>query len=255
MRSNFHRADVLFRLPLFTVLAFTIFFGCSTYSHMQSSQYGTLDIQLHERTKFTWIMPRGSKQYSGPQTAQGLMKVLDADYNRGHSKTEVSVSRKVSGVEITKYNSNLTLSEIDVRYPRAEWLQLLLDSGITIENFDAYAYYLSKRHTLAFLEDTPDLWRAGIHNIPPTNDQEIYKVAYIDKLVRDHAKKWEIPEQIERTKAQGERHKAQVERAKKEHYSQQLEDAQKQFEDAQKQLEHARQQLERAREVLERAED
>ena len=95
MRSNFQRADVLFRLPLFTVLAFTIFCGCSTYSHMQSSQHGTLDIQLHERTKFVWIIPRGSKQYSGPQTAQGLMKALDADYNHGHSKTEVGVSGKV----------------------------------------------------------------------------------------------------------------------------------------------------------------
>ena len=252
MRNNFHSADVLFRLPLFTVLAFTIFSGCSTYSHMQSSQYGTLDIQLHERTKFVWIIPQGFKRYSGPQTAQGLMKALDADYNRGHSETEVSVSRKVGGVEVTKYNSNLTLSEIDVRYPRAAWLQLLLDNGITIENFDAYAYYLSKRHTLAFLEDTPNLWRAGIHDIPPTNDRETYKVAYIDKLVRDHIKKREIPEQIERIKAQVEHHKIQVERAKKERYSQQLEAAQKQFEHAQKQLEHAREQLERAREALER---
>lgn len=255
MKSSFQRADVLFRLPLFTVLTFTIFSGCSTYSHMQSSQYGTLDIQLHERTKFVWIMPQGSKQYSGPQTAQGLMKALDADYNRGHSKTEVSVSGKVSDIGIAKSSSNLTLSEIDVRYPRVEWLQLLLDGGITIKNFDAYAYYLSKRHTLAFLEDTPNLWRAGIHDIPPTNDWETYKVAYVDKLIRGRAKKQEIRGQIERTKAQMERHKIRVERAKKEHYSQQLEDAQKQLEHAQKQLEHAWEQFERAREALDRPEN
>jgi len=110
------------------------------------------------------------------------MKALDSDYNRGHSKTEVSVSQKVGDVETTKYSSNLTLSEIDARYPRAEWLQLLLDRGITIENFHDYSRYLSKRHTLAFLEDNPDLWSTGIHDIPPTDDWETYKAAYIDKL-------------------------------------------------------------------------
>ena len=183
MKSALYNADVLLRLPLLIILGFAIFFGCSnTYSHTHTSLHGTSDIQLREGTKFVQVIPDKSKRYTGPQTVQELMKALDSDYNRGHSKTEVSVSQKVGDVETTKYSSNLTLSEIDARYPRTEWLQLLLDRGITIENSHDYSRYLSKRHTLAFLEDNPNLWRIGIHDIPPTDDWETYKAAYIDKL-------------------------------------------------------------------------
>ena len=188
MRRTFHSVAVLFRLPLFTVLGLAIFFGCSTYSHTHTFQHGTSGIQLNEGTEFVWTLPRGSKQYAGSQTAQELMKALDADYNRWHSKTEVSVSQKVGDVEITKYSSTLSMPEIDARYPRAKWLQLLLDSGITIENFDEYASYLLKRHTLALLEDNPNLWKSGILHIPPTDDWETYKATYIDKLVKDYTK-------------------------------------------------------------------
>ncbi len=43
--------------------------------------------------------------------------------------------------------------------------------------------YLSKRHTLALLEDNPNLRQLGILDIPPTADWETYKAAYRDKLV------------------------------------------------------------------------
>lgn len=182
MRSTFHSIDVLRRLPLFTVMGIVILFGCSTSSHTQTSLYGTSNMQLREGTKFVRTIPDNSKRYIGTQTVERLMKALDSDYNRGHSKTEVSVSQKIGDVETTKYSSDLTLREIDARYPRTEWLQMLLDRGITIENFHDYSRYLSKRHTLAFLEDNPNLWKAGIHDIPPTDDWETYKAAYIDKL-------------------------------------------------------------------------
>ena len=139
-----------------------------------------------------------SEEYDGQQTVRGVMNAFDAEYNRRYSKTTVIASRK--GVV---YSSELAISgEIDSRYPRTEWLQLLLDKGVTTETFDDYRVYLSKRHTLIFLEDNPNLRKTDIFDIPPTDDWETYKVAYIEKLIMDYAKIREVSEQVERTKAQ-----------------------------------------------------
>ena len=182
------------------------------------------------RTEFDFNekAPSSDKKYTGPQKAQELMKALDADYNKGHAKTEVSlsldcgfkfvcehegyaktevsVSRKRDGIETESYSSNLTISEIDARYPRAEWLQLLLERGIIIGNLYEYASTLSQRYALVSLEDNPNLWQSGALDIPPTDDWETYKTAYINKLVEIEATKAEI----ERTKAEIERTKAEI---------------------------------------------
>jgi hypothetical protein len=170
-----------------------------------------------------------SEEYDGQQTVQGVMNAFDAEYNRRYSKTRVIASRK--GVV---YSSELAISgEIDSRYPRTEWLQLLLDKGITIETFDDYRVYLSKRHTLIFLEDNPNFRKADILDISPTDDWETYKAAYIEKLIMDYAKIREVSEQVERTKAQIERTKAQIEHNKA------------QVEHAKAQIEHNKAQIER----------
>ena len=185
MKSPLYRVDVLFRLPLFTVLGLTIFFGCSTYSHTQRHTFAseTPNIRLREHIEFNWSAPSNQKKYTGPQNARELMQALNADYNRGHSKTEVSIHHKGTGIKTTNYGSTFTEREIDTRYAREEWLQHLLDRGVTIENFGDYSRYLSKRHTLALLEDNPNLRQSGIFGIPPMQDWETYKMAYIDKLV------------------------------------------------------------------------
>ena len=150
------------------------------------------------------------EEYAGPQTVQALMKAFDAAYNRRYSNTRV-----IAAYEGSIYRSALAISgEIDARYPRAEWLQLLLDKGITIETFDDYRVYLSKRHTLIFLEDNPNFRKADIFDIPPTDDWETYKAAYIEKLIMDYAKIREVSEQVERTKAQIEHNKEKIERTK-----------------------------------------
>ena len=144
-------------------------------------------MQLREEVEFRWrTAPHGSKKYIGPQNAQEIIDALDSDYNSGLLRAEVSVFRTIGEKEITTHSSDLTMREIDDRYPRAEWLQLFLDRGITIENFHDYSVHLLKRHTLAFLEDNPNLRHLGIPGIPPTDDWETYKAAYVDKLVKDH---------------------------------------------------------------------
>ena len=144
---------------------------------------GTSSMTTTELEIISPSMRSNDKKYTGSQNVQELMKALDADYNKGHAKTEVSLSRKDNGIETESYSSNLTISEIDARYPRAEWLQLLLERGIIIGNFYEYASTLLHRHALALLEDNPNLWQSGVLDIPPTDDWETYKAAYIDKLV------------------------------------------------------------------------
>jgi len=226
--------------------------------------------------KIDWKTPLVIEKYTGPQNAQELMKTLDADYNKGHGKTEVSLSRKDNGRETESYSSNLTMPEIDARYPRAEWLQLLLERGIIIGNLHEYASTLSHRHALAFLEDNPNLWQSGVLDTPPTDDWETYKAAYIDMLVEIEGTKAAVERrkpEIERTKAEVERTKAEVERtierikAQVEHAKMQIEHSQKDVERAQKdveraqkklnsqQLEHVRKQLEHARKQIVRAQE
>ena len=154
-------------------------------------------MSLREHIEFDSKAPPGYKKYIGPQNARELMKALDADYNKRVVKTRVSVSGKFTGAKTVIFNdvivgSDLTISEIDARYPRTEWLQLLLDKGITIDDSLEYASLLSKRYTLALLEDNPDLQQLGVLGIPPTDDWETYKAAYINKLVNDHTKIQEI---------------------------------------------------------------
>ena len=182
----------------------------STFHHADALEITSPSARFSVRTEFSFNekAPPSDKKYTGPQNVQELMKALDADYNKGDAKTEVSVSRKGDGIETESYSSNLTTSEIDARYPRAEWLQLLLERGIIIGDFHEYASHLARRHALALLEDNPNLWQSGVLDIPPTDDWETYKAAYIDKLVEIEDTKVEI----EITKAEIERTKAEIER-------------------------------------------
>ena len=178
------------------------------------------------------------EKYTGPRTVKGLMNAFDTAYNQRYSKARV-IALCEDGVV---YSSELAISgEIDARHSRVEWLQMLLQRGITIENFNDYRIYLSKRHTLAFLEDNPDLQEIGFLGMPLTDDQAAYKVAYIDKLVAKRIER--LKKKVEDTKKRIERVKKKVERAKKQSHSQQFEYV--------KQLEEARKQLKRAQETLE----
>ena len=190
--------------------------------------------------------------YDGPQTVKGLMNAFDAAYNQKFSKAKV-IALCEGGVV---YSSELAIrGEIDARHSRVEWLRMLLERGLTIENFDDYRIYLSKRHTLAFLEDNPDLRKIGFRGMPLTDDRKAYKVAYINKLVKKKNEKEvrEASKRVERIKEQIERGKKQLERAQKQLNPQHLKNVQTQLESTEKQLEDARKQLKRAQEALERS--
>jgi hypothetical protein len=182
------RKNIVIILTLLAVL------GIITFIESQADDY-----TFSETMEFKPITPALPEVYTGPQTVPALMTAYDAEYDRRHPRTTVSISGGKS--------SQLTVAEIDTRYPRAAWLQMLLKKGITIKNFHEYASALSKRHTLVFLEDNPDLRKSGFLGMPLTDDWETYKDAYIDKLVS-------INTQIQNSVAAIEAAKVRVEDAK-----------------------------------------
>lgn len=268
---------------LLTVLGIATFFGSPANSETSDNSEGFTSIEkteamnnsgrfsLSEITKLTEGVLSTIKDYTRPQTAQALMETFDKIYNHSHLKTTVVVIvyRKTDSGTILKngkrYVSQFTIAEIDARYPREAWLQMLLDNGITIENFGEYVSYLSKRYTLAFLKDNPNLRNPVMIHIPPTdnwetyqriirgNNWEHYKAAFINKLLNRHIKKIrEAAEKVEHGKEQAERVMAQIERAKAqvERAKEQIERAKNKFNP--QQLENVRKQIEHLRETLER---
>ncbi len=275
---------------LLTVLGIAIFFGSQANSETPeiSEGYSLIEktqvtnnsgrFSLSEMTKITEGVLSTTKDHTGPQTVQALMETFDKIYNHNHLKTTVVVIeyRKTDRGTILKdgktHISQFTAAEIDARYPREAWLQLLLDNGITIENFGDYTSYLSKRYTLAFLKDNPNLRNPVMIHIPPTdnwetyqriirgNNWELYRAAFINKLLNRHIKKIQEAvekveqrkEQVEHGKEQAERVMAQIERAKAqvERAKEQIERAKNKFNS--QQLENVRKQIERLRETIER---
>ncbi|MDE0322613.1 MAG: hypothetical protein OXN27_01710 [Candidatus Poribacteria bacterium] len=123
--------------------------------------------------------PPQTQDYAILQTVKELRDAYDEDYNRKHKDTTVRVSYTVGDAEIFAYDENIPLAEVDAKYPRDAWLQMLLDQGITIKNANAYWEYLFLRDTLVHLERQPQVWTSGLFGIPATEDWETYKDAYI----------------------------------------------------------------------------
>ena len=125
--------------------------------------------------------PPQTQDYTILQTVKELRNTYDEAYNRKHKDTTVRVSYTVGDAEIFAYDENIPLAEVDAKYPRDAWLQMLLDKGITIKNADAYWEYLFLRDTLVHLERQPQVWTSGLLGIPATEDWETYKAAYIER--------------------------------------------------------------------------
>ena len=84
-----------------------------------------------------------------------------------------------------------TLGDVDAKYPRHEWIQLLLDNGVKIEDFQEYQEYLDIRNRLF----SKELHAAGDDDIAITiRDYTVLKAhliknvelkAFIDKQIRE----------------------------------------------------------------------
>ena len=128
-------------------------------------------------------LPKELLQYTiVPQTVKALRSAYDERYNERYAITSGSVSYTLNNGTVFEYKVPLPLSEVDAKYPRDEWLQMLLDKGITIDNFEEYWTYLSKRDELVELEKVPEVWSSSLFGISPTDDWETYKAAYLKQM-------------------------------------------------------------------------
>ncbi len=197
---------VLSIFPLFGLQAEPIVLGKAiTWVHAgdkwEPSQMALVRAEFDEEISY------GSKEYIGPQTAQAVMRTFDKSYDRKHSRTVVTVFSKASIAEI-KRNEMMEIHawsellskegvpisfkdrEIDARYPRTGWLQLLLERGVTIESLIDYFLCMAHRHQLAFLEDSPHLWKTETYGTSAIDAWETYKADYIEKFVRYYTRSW-----------------------------------------------------------------
>ena len=109
------------------------------------------------------------EKYTGAQTVSALMDAFEAKYGRGYSDA---------------------LAES--KYPREEWLALLLDKGLQVGDYFDYSGCMNLRSDLVRLEKNgPRTWASGRQWIPPTNDWETFKEAYIDRKVWEHQQLFE----------------------------------------------------------------
>ncbi len=97
-------------------------------------------------------------KHEGPMTPTALMESFDEEYG-GYSSAEAPVEEK---------------------YPRAEWLQLCIDAGYPLTTYDGYLAALNLRWDVDEYENNPAQWASGELNIPPTDDWNTYKIAFIE---------------------------------------------------------------------------
>lgn len=100
------------------------------------------------------------EKYTGAQTVSALMEAFDAQDRRGY-----------------------TDALAESKYPREEWLALLLDKGLCVGDYSDYSLYMNLRSHLVHLENRPETWASGRDGIPPTNDWGTFKKAYINRQV------------------------------------------------------------------------
>ena len=109
-----------------------------------------------------------TEKYTGPQTVEALMTAFDARYSSHEMVTTAEI------LHSEKQHIEFTLADVDTKYPRDEWLQMLLNKGITIEYFETYSEYLDLRSNLILEEFYTE------------NDWETVKASYIDTLIQEY---------------------------------------------------------------------
>ncbi len=100
------------------------------------------------------------ERYTGPQTVEALMAAFDENDDR----------RKVDD------------RKVDEKYPRAEWLAMLLDKGVVFRDYSDYSLFMNERWNLVGFEEN-GRWVSGALGMPPTDDWETFKEGYINKRI------------------------------------------------------------------------
>ena len=116
--------------------------------------------------------------YTGPQTVDALMKAFDKRYTSRASSAKWATAMETSFGE--KRRIEITLKSMDAKYPRQEWIQMLINKGFTIEKFKDYDRLLNLRVDFIMKE-----FHTG-------DDFEIAKDTHIDSMLQKHRVKHQL---------------------------------------------------------------
>ncbi len=117
-----------------------------------------LDYTMPKPLEFT---PTPNKKYTGPQTVEALMAEFHGPYGRRTRR-------------------------FDDRYPPKQWLQMLLDKGVRIENRSEYSAYMTIRSELIASENDVDTREFVADSFGIADDNwEVFKSAYIDSAIAE----------------------------------------------------------------------
>ncbi len=117
------------------------------------------------------------------QNVDALREAYDEAYNNMLSTTSKYYTYKKGRKILLEYKIPYPIEEVDEKYPRDEWLQMLLDNGLKISSFYEYQAYLLERDALVQIEKNPKVWSLGLFGIETTDDWETYKEAYMKERV------------------------------------------------------------------------
>ncbi|RKU14844.1 hypothetical protein C6501_07695 [Candidatus Poribacteria bacterium] len=108
---------------------------------------------------------------------------LDLPENEEETEPEKHEGPQTVEALLNSFEEMLVYPEIDEKYPQSEWVQMLLNRGIVIEDFADYSGYLSARQNLVYFENNPIIWQSGETGNLPTEDWETFKASFIDRHI------------------------------------------------------------------------
>ena len=108
-------------------------------------------------------------------------------YEGPHPQTPEAILEAFADIPLVSYLSPEEQQKWNQKYPTIEWLQMILDKGIIIEDADDFSGYMSIRNSLRnslnFWKSKPERWHLyGVQY----NDQETYEAAYIDRKIWEY---------------------------------------------------------------------
>lgn len=139
-----------------------------------------VDKHVVKDSKNGWIKPLPENVN---QNVEAIRKAYDKHYGNRLEGYTKNITHHKDGTTILSYKIPLPIEIVDEKYPRDEWIQMLLDSGISIDNFAEYHAYLLERDSLVHIEKHPNIWSSGLYGIPSTENWDTYKEAYIKERV------------------------------------------------------------------------
>ncbi len=104
-------------------------------------------------------------------------------YEGPHPQTPEAILAAFADIPLVNFIRPEDQQKWNEKYPATEWLQMILDKGIIIEDADDFQQYMLARQRLILHESKSEKWMPKTYFGTTFNDWESYKTAYIDREI------------------------------------------------------------------------